>query len=60
MDEKIKKEGKIQDQVSEIFEYITQDDCIVNVLPSDKFLSSEHERESDSIRNIIEENDEIY
>ena len=31
-----------------------------NVLPDEKYLSSEHERESDSIRNIIEENDEIY
>lgn len=30
------------------------------MLPSEKYLSSEHEKESDSIRNIIEENDEIY
>lgn len=35
-------------------------EIIPDVMPSEKFLSSEHERESDSIRNIIEENDEIY
>jgi hypothetical protein len=38
----------------------TRDDFIPDILASDKYLSSEHERESDSIRNIIEENDEIY
>lgn len=26
----------------------------------DKYLSSEHERDSDSVRNILEDNDEIY
>mmetsp|Transcript_29940 Transcript_29940/g.45795 ORF Transcript_29940/g.45795 Transcript_29940/m.45795 type:complete len:81 (+) Transcript_29940:855-1097(+) len=31
-----------------------------NVLPDDKYLSSDHERESDTIRNILEENDDIY
>jgi len=30
------------------------------VLPEENYLSSEHERESDSVRNILEENDQIY
>jgi len=31
-----------------------------NVLGDERYLSSEHERESDAIRNILEENDDIY
>ena len=31
-----------------------------NVLADENYLSSEHEKDDDSIRNIIEENDEIY
>lgn len=31
-----------------------------NVLQEENYLSSEHEKDDDSIRNIIEENDEIY
>ena len=30
------------------------------MLGSEKYLSSEHERDSDSVRNILEENDDIY
>ena len=30
------------------------------VLGDEPYLSSEHERESDSVRNILEENDDIY
>jgi hypothetical protein len=36
------------------------DDHFNDCLPSEKYLSSEHERSNDSIINIIEENDEVY
>ena len=31
-----------------------------DVLADEKYLSSDHEKESDPIRKILEENDEIY
>ena len=31
-----------------------------NILKEENYLSSEHEKDDDSIRNIIEENDELY
>lgn len=36
------------------------DSNMFDVLGDEKYLSSEHERESDSIRYILEENDDIY
>ena len=33
---------------------------MLNVLGDENYLSSDHARESDSIRNILEEDDNIY
>ena len=33
---------------------------VYSAMPEEKFLSSAHESEDDSIRNIIEENDDVY
>ena len=48
---------KVQDQE---FKDSLPKSKMINVLGDENYLSSDHARESDSIRNILEEDDNIY